>query len=93
MLDVARAYEIHVAEIFDFDDGANKLSLEILEGMVRNAQSEMSAGTTFADWPKAVANSLWAQLQAIESAGGVRLERTIDGPPPNIDSIGRIKRK
>lgn len=93
MLDVAKAYEIHVAEIFEFDDGAYELNLEALERMVRNAQAEMSAGTTFADWPKAVASSLWDQLKAVETAGGVRLERDVDDEPLNIDSIGRIKRK
>ncbi|WP_278984095.1 helix-turn-helix transcriptional regulator [Sphingobium yanoikuyae] len=93
MLDVANAYGIHVAEIFEFDDGASELSLEGLEEMVRNAQAEMSAGTTFADWPKAVASSLWDQLKAIETAGGVRLERELDDQPLNIDSKGRIKRR
>ncbi|TDW63120.1 hypothetical protein EDF57_10675 [Novosphingobium sp. PhB55] len=93
MLDVAKAYRIHVAEIFDFNDGGYELTPDGLEEMVRNAQAEMSAGTTFADWPKAVASSLWDQLKAIESAGGVRLERKADDQPLNLDTMGRIKRK
>ncbi|MED5545680.1 MAG: helix-turn-helix transcriptional regulator [Pseudomonadota bacterium] len=93
MLEIAQAYEIHVTDIFDMDDTAIALTQDALIEMVASAQAEMAAGTTFADWPRAIGSSLWDQLKAIETAGGVRLKRDPDEKTVNVDSLGRIKRK
>lgn len=90
LLDVARAYKIHVADIFDYDEGGGiELTLENLTTMIRNAQAEMAAGTSFADWPAAVASSLWDQLRLIETAGGIRMEKAHCEVVPNVDTLGR----
>lgn len=73
--DLARAYECRVSEIFADDHEADKVELspDQITDMVRLAQSEMAAGTSFADWPKIVASSLHEQLRQIQAAGGLRV--------------------
>lgn len=73
--DLARIYECKVSEIFADDEGEDisLLTVDQLTEMLRIAQQEMSAGTSFADWPRAVATSLYEQLRLIQAVGGLRL--------------------
>jgi len=93
LLEVAAAYEVHVADIFDYGDGAVELSLDTLTEMVANAQAEMAFGTSFADVPRVLASSLWDQLKVIETAGGVRLAKDREAGDPDVDVLGRRKRR
>ncbi|MCE7797876.1 helix-turn-helix transcriptional regulator [Sphingobium sufflavum] len=74
--ELARAYECRLSEIFVDDDYADEdleLGPDQLTDMLRLAQNEMVAGTSFADWPRAVATNLHEQLRQIQAAGGLRL--------------------
>ena len=73
--DLARVYECRVSEIFSDDHEVDKFELtpDQLTDMIRLAQDEMMAGTSFSDWPRAVATNLHEQLRQIQAAGGLRV--------------------
>lgn len=73
--DLARLYQCRVSEIFADDNEIERVELtpDQITEMVRAAQDEMIAGTSFADWPRAVATSLHEQLRQIQAAGGLRV--------------------
>ena len=72
---LAEAYGCRISEIFveESDPSDLVLTADQLVGMVRTAQDELRAGTTFADWPRAVGISLHGQLKQIQAAGGLRV--------------------
>ncbi len=80
--DIARAYECRVSEIFAEDHECERVELtpDQLTEMVRLAQDEMIAGTSFADWPRAVASNLHEQLRQIQAAGGLRVSSAAARP-------------
>lgn len=79
---LARMYECRVSEIFSEDHEADRVELtpDQLTDMVKLAQDEMAAGTSFADWPRAVASSLHEQLRQIQAAGGLRVSSALARP-------------
>lgn len=84
--DLARAYECRVSEIFADDNEIERVELtpDQLTELVRNAQDEMIAGTSFADWPRAVATSLHEQLRQIQAAGGLRVSSAPARPSDKV---------
>lgn len=80
--DLARHYECRVSEIFAEDNECERVELtpDQLTEMVRLAQDEMIAGTSFADWPRAVASNLHEQLRQIQAAGGLRVSSAAARP-------------